>query len=291
MEMKKAGYISAALVVIMGTIIFLIYMGRINVLSVDASATKSLLVLFSIPAILLFFAFCLLSNVEHKIIAYVDIGTAIIYTIALSFIIVSFKDSTENGYYNILSIMTTIAATICATTIPFLIRTQSKIHRYYKFIAALIILITCLLSLSTINSLTNINSLNDLATLQNKIKIIEYGVFISFIGIICNPMIGYASSDGLGGGGEEKSPKLIPNNAVSNPAAPLNYDNVSPVETATAINTPEGEIVSMPVQTISPNTPSEPSQNLVESQPASNLNVDDVAPELQFLLNNNDKKN
>ena len=79
MDIKKSGYISAILTTIIGIIVFLILEGVIKLDNTSSLINTEIIIMLAIPALLLYFAFSIFSNMEHKIIAAIDTGVAIIF--------------------------------------------------------------------------------------------------------------------------------------------------------------------------------------------------------------------
>ena len=293
MDIKKSGYISAILTTIIGIIVFLILEGVIKLDNTSSLINTEIIIMLAIPALLLYFAFSIFSNMEHKIIAAIDTGVAIIFG-GILLILLLLKVDDKSLVSNIINYGSYISGSLCIITIPFLTRTQSTLHKYYKYFVTLLILIAILLAFGTINSLKKVQNLEDLESIKNNYAFIKYVAFASFIGIICNPMIGYASSDGLGGGGEDNSPKLVPNNPTNNPNEGINYGPMPVPEGVVANNPNENQSIdSIPINQIEPENilpegAPEPVQDITSN---TNITANEVAPELQFLLNNNDKKN
>ena len=353
MELKKIGYVTTALTIILGIVFALILAGKIKIDYSNMLLKDTTLLLFSIPAFLIFFSFCLLVNMEHTVLSIADLVMAFIYTgIIILFMIVNAENTKD--FTKLLIWSSFFAGALCALNIPFLIRTQSNLHRYFKYFVALLIFITCCLSMTIITNLVKLYSGTtiDYKVLKKKKKnyeIAKYGAYASFIGVLCIPMIGYASSDGLGGGAKNNTPKLVPRNIATdpnmstniNPNAGINYGNMpvpdgvvannqvavstAPVPTDSTQNTVPGgatqTISSVPEVAGAPQVDiSSQSLNAVDqsgattqnpiaapiAQPtpvetipvptnpvnqAANITANNVAPELQFLLNNNNDKN
>lgn len=331
METKKIGYVAAIFTVISSIIIFLILINKIKIDTSQMLLGTTSFTLFVFSGILLFFGFSLLTNMEHTILAIIDIIVAFLYAgVIILFMVVNKEDALN--FYKILIYSTEAIGTIIFLTIPFLVRTQSNLHRYFKYGIVVVIAITSFLSISVINSYIKIldskdssmlttyseKQMKEMEALQNKTKIVAYGGLASFIGILCNPMIAYASSDGLGGGGSSKTPKLVSQNVATDPTMAnginqnqgINYGDM-PVPEGVVANQPivdsppiteslnqiQENISSQPLDQVYPspvveeqNTNQPSVQEGQAPNQSANLNASDVAPELQFLLNNNEKK-
>ena len=331
METKKIGYVAAIFTIISSIIIYLILIDKIKIDTSQMLLGSTGFVLFVFSAVLLFFGFSLLTNMEHTILAIIDIVVAFLYAgVIILFMVVNKEDALN--FYKILIYSTEAIGTIIFLTIPFLVRTQSNLHRYFKYGIVVVIAITSFLGIGVINSYIKIldskdssmlttyseKLMKEMEALQNKTKIVAYGGLASFIGILCNPMIAYASSDGLGGGGSSKTPKLVSQNVATDPTMGdgvnqnqgINYGDM-PVPEGVVANQPivDSPPITEPLSQTQENISSQPldqvypspvveeqntNQPLVQEEQApnqsANLNASDVAPELQFLLNNNEKK-
>ena len=321
MEIRKIGYVAAFFTIVIGIVLFLITTGKIEIDTSEMMLGQSSFALFSISGVLIFFGFCLLTNMEHQIVAIVDIIMAFLYAgIVVLFMIMPPEDAKNN--YKIILWGSIAAGALVAATVPFLVRTQSKFHRYFKYGVTGIILITTFLGIGLINSLQKVKDFSDLEAIQKNSQMVEYGVLASVLGILCNPMIAYASSDGLGGGGSSSSTKLVPKNAATdpnmsdgvNPNQGINYGEM-PVPEGVVAN-PSPEVASPVPEPVAPETPVVPVTPSVPVSPevspiptttpvaapvaepavapapvsGASINANEVAPELQFLLNNNNNK-
>ena len=352
MDIKKVGYITAGLTVIISIVIALIITGKI-----DVDTSKMLLgditfIYFAIPAVLLFFSFVLLANMEHQIVAIIDVAIALLYSVFLILLLIISKEDAQN-LSSIFSFINTFIFGFIAANIPFSIRTQSKLHRYLKYGIVMLIVITTFLLIGVNNSINKAKNLKDLEAIQKNSEVATVMAYISFIGIICNPMIAYASSDGLGGGGSSSSPKLVPRNVATdpnmstgiNPNTGINYGDM-PVPNGVVANNPTAvpvqdmnvppgfstpqvptpQVAPIPVQNNvpvppvtdqllgataapvmnsnpalnstpevlntnnsvpAPVTPAPSAQLPQNPTPTVSMTASEVAPELQFLLNNN----
>ena len=158
METKKIGYVAAIFTIISSIIIYLILIDKIKIDTSQMLLGSTGFVLFVFSAVLLFFGFSLLTNMEHTILAIIDIVVAFLYAgVIILFMVVNKEDALN--FYKILIYSTEAIGTIIFLTIPFLVRTQSNLHRYFKYGIVVVIAITSFLSISVINSYIKIHLL------------------------------------------------------------------------------------------------------------------------------------
>ena len=192
MESRKIGYIATIMTIIIGVIVILMLNGVIDFGISSSYFTKSILEAFAIPAGILACAFVLLANEEHVLLTGLDVLVAVVYFLVL--IVMLFLSQVEYiNFYSIYIYIYYAAVLVLALNFPFIIRTQSHIHSIYKYGLAFVIGVTAILSIVFPR-----NVIYSYYKEKEKINIVKYGEYLSILGIICNPMIAYASADGRG---------------------------------------------------------------------------------------------
>ena len=340
MEIKKIGYVTTVLTIAIGVVLFLIMNNTIKIDTSGSLLGSTAFIMFLVPAVLIFFAFWLLTNMEHHVIAIIDIVLGVLYAGMIILFIVMPKEDAES-ISKFLIYGSEAAGVLALLNIPFLVRTQSKLHRYFKYLLVLLLGVTSFFGISVVNTyldiiesgeisfFTNVSekAQKKLADIQNKSEIAVYVGFASFLGIICNPMLGYASGDGLGGGGSSSNtPKLVPRNTATdpnmntgiNPNEGINYGDM-PIPEGVVANNPtamppvgstileapgitpvEQNVVINPVPAAQPvpnansvvealNVPNPvpAPAPAVAPVPDQNINMNGVSPENPNVVNNN----
>ena len=101
METKKIGYVAAIFTIISSIIIYLILIDKIKIDTSQMLLGSTGFVLFVFSAVLLFFGFSLLTNMEHTILAIIDIVVAFLYAgVIILFMVVNKEDALN--FYKIL---------------------------------------------------------------------------------------------------------------------------------------------------------------------------------------------
>ena len=309
--MKKSGVIGIVIVALWAIAVII----TINKSNYSFFTDTSLITSLLLPLAALTLGYYQLNNIEHVVVSILFFLIAALSTVAIA--VNAIMPSSNEFITKIYSTQLSINTYSFIILYPFLIRTQSKTHRAFKYLNFLFILVAAII-LYILNNGSN-QSINSLELL---IKVEVYVVIIAVALSAANPIIGYGTCDGLGGGSKSSSmPKLVPVNQATNPnlAGPntittgINYGNnpvpngvvatpnpIAPAPVITPVAEPVAPVVSTPVEQtpsvepqIIPETLDTPVESLApaptaveQPAPPQTLTAEEVAPELQFLINN-----
>ena len=294
--MKKFGFVGLGIILIWVISIFLNdEITGINLLTGGITNTAEMV----LPIATLALAYHILSDEEHKICSYILLTVAFISTI---FILLNSLIKDNELLLKISSYQTAINIVILCISSPFAFRSKSAFHAKFKIFLAVFIALIFILSFSITFISGHIETRSGLKFIFNLLSLIAKCQIIAVALSFANPIIAYTTSNG-----SHKMPKLVPvPTVVENPATPtitqgINYGNLPVPEGVVASTNPvvtPQVIPTTPISEAPIETPPVPSTQVVadnietleplqESTPTS-LNVEDVAPALQFIID--DKK-
>ncbi len=283
--MKKFGFVGLGII---GIWLVDIFISRDSISSSILYGGTSSLINLLLPMISIALAYHLLNDEEHQLSAYIIFGISFLTTIIIFFNSLLKDNEFIEKVLNFQSTINTYALFIIS---PFAFRSQSDFHSKYK--KGLAIGITAIIILSKILTMatSSVKTVEDYKRFSSISEILIYSVVIVVGLSIANPIVGYTFSDGVGGS-PRKMPKLV--------TVPTIPDNMANMTINQGINygnmpVPDGVVASTPMTQPQPPVPepvvetldAQPVVPAPEASPAPSIDASEVAPELQFIIDNN----
>ena len=288
------------------------------------SVLQDKLIYLGISVAFMFVAFWLILQREHLITGYINLGLAAIYLIIFLISFLAAGD-TLTKLNEFTSKMLNITAIMFLISAPFLVKTASNFHKNYKYVSVGLLVLFVIIIVLIQKSYTYTGYYNGNINYEGiifKVRLVAVLEILCAFIIVANPIIGCVTADGSESVVRRNVPKMVPINAGTNPTMPgvntiqegINYgdlpvpdgvvasnntnsipealpdvENKTINEVLTTSNTENTSDVLIDNEVLETN-PTEPA--LVEEVPKiednnNQMKSEDVAPELQFLLNGN----
>lgn len=272
---------------------------------------SKLTILILVSSLSLFFIFILITNEEKLILAY-----ASLFVVLLCFCLGLALKTSSGTFYNVVNFFNNVRTILTIEMFVFSIKSQSSIHKKYKDILSIIVFISMFFLIFSKESTAAFSIFMPKDGLSSFSRIINtILLYISISGILLNPVIGYLTKDD----GYYKEPisqkafeqfqitktnNVVPQQPIETLNQPVSTTNptvttnTNPQPTPVVNQTPQF-INNQPqnnptaIQTTVPTTQPTPVPNTTTpnaniNQPRCDLNVNNVSPQLAFLLEQDD---